>query len=85
MGTLKSTTKETKQTTALNTGCLFTNNCKSGNLCCAFCRVKDCIERCTDSAIKCKYYFGDKEALKTITASQKEIKKGSRIKKVDLW
>ena len=85
MGTLKSTTKETKQTTALNTGCLFTNTCKSGNLCCAFCKVKDCIERCTDSVLKCKYYFGDKEALKTITAPQKEIKKSSQIKKVDLW
>ena len=84
MGTLKSTTKEISKT-AFNTDCLFTNTCKNGNLCCTFCKTKDCIERCTDNVLKCKYYFGDKEALKTITASQKETKKGSRIKKVDLW
>lgn len=36
-------------------GCLFSNDCKNVHLCCNFCTVKNCVDRCTNDHTKCRF------------------------------
>lgn len=38
--------------------CLIRNNCENEFLCCYFCKMKKCKDRCVDNCKSCKYFDG---------------------------
>lgn len=53
--------------------CIITNSCKYKNLCCNFCDVKDCEDRCSDKHKHCRF-FEDEEIDKTLCEKEAEKK-----------
>ena len=57
--------KKKEEDEAVN--CFFTNSCKNVQLCCNFCKIKNCEDRCHGDHTKCKFVDGPvKEQKETI-------------------
>lgn len=54
--------------------CLIDNACKYNNLCCNFCKIKSCKDRCTDSVKNCKFFDNEKVNLKDYEEKEKKEK-----------